>query len=101
MQAVELQFPMANSSAVSTTMHMEKSTKPWVTSHIQRRLAWVGLKADAPYVGRIDELFRGKMAEWTLPAQNVELLPNGRPQNKQPCGGVLQQDKQSCWEGSS
>ena len=28
------------------------------------------------------------MAEWTLPAQNLELLSDGRPQNKQPCEGV-------------
>ena len=28
------------------------------------------------------------MAEWTLPVQNLELLSDGRPQNKQLCEGV-------------
>ena len=27
------------------------------------------------------------MVEWTLPSQNLELLPDGRPQNKQPWEG--------------
>ena len=33
------------------------------------------------------------MAEWTLLTQNLELLPDGRPQNKQPCGGMAQVKK--------
>ena len=53
----------------------------------------MGLKADAPCVGQIDELTLSKL-----------LLPDGRPQNKQPCGGVAKQeyiDGISKWMGFS
>ena len=35
------------------------------------------------------------MIEWTLPSQNLELLLDGRPQNKQLCGGVTQLTRQT------